>query len=371
MSHAQDDRAKAAPRGEHHEADAGPALQLQPAGAPAVRGNRLAQGPGGGGGASSSGAASVLSHWSEGAPVQLKQAGSDMGSQVHTGPKEEAPTAAQVGSATIHALQSHMKLTAMRMYAVAANMHTIIGAPRNEAGVEPAMQGLQQQYDLIMGDLARLNAEIGKVPGLMRGAMSVEIGMLRGAWYDNNGLAQAMGAVYSFTHDKEGRPLADASSFTGSVSDVQSQLKAIYAVLQIDEGDITNRYLPRGTDVAAAVKEATSEAFDSGLDAIQVCIRRLRADLQSMDDQDADVTAADLVAVVSETAASSKGINAKNLATAKRVVRDVEAFQAELAKRSGPKIAKLAKQIGYNSNVSTNLYALNQRMNEVAKEKKH
>lgn len=304
------------------------------------------------------------------AVVQRKEDDAKDGAQARGG--AEAPSAGQVGSATIAALQSHMKLTAARMYAVAANMHTIVASPANtEAGVEPLMQGLQHQYDAVMGDLSRLEGEISRVPELMRGALAVELGLLRGAWYDNSGLNRALSSVYSFTHDKDGNPRTDAGSFTGSVSAVQRQLAAIYAAAHVDEGDISNRYLARGTDVASALGEAANAAFDSGVYAIQICVRRLKADLDSMDDKDANVTAADLLAAVSATAGASRAINAKNLGSVKKTVHDVEAFQADLAKRSGPKIEKLARQIGYNSNVSVNLHALHQRMDEVAKESKH
>lgn len=298
--------------------------------------------------------------------VQRKGKDADPGA---TATAAEGPSAGQVGSATIHALQSHMKLTAMRMYAVAANMHTILGQPSNTAaGIEPTVQALQQQYDTIMNDLDRLHGEIARVPQLMRGAMSEEIALLRGAWYANNGLNRALSSVYGFTHDKDGRPLADAGSFTGNISAVQGRLSSIFGALHVDEGDIKNQYLERGADVADALGAATSEAFDAGLSAIKTCARRLMIDLESMDDKDADVTAADLMAAASATAASAKGIDAKNLGAAKKAVHDVEALQAELAKRPGPKVARLAKLIGYNSSVSSNLYILHQRMNQVAGE---
>lgn len=303
-----------------------------------------------------------------GAVVQRKPKDSDTA----PGASGEPPSAAQAGSATIHALQSHMKLTAMRMYAVAANLHTILGQPTNtDAGVAPVLQALQQQFDTIMGDLDRLHGEIARVPDLMRGAMSEEIALLRGAWYDNNGLDRALLSVYSFTHDKEGGLRADAVGMTVSITDVQNQLKSIYTALHIDEGDITNHYLPRGTDVATALGTAASEALDSGLQAIQMCTRRLTSDLSSMDDKDANAMAAELLAAVSATAAASKAIDSKNMGAVKKAVHDVEALQAELAKRPGPKIAALARQIGYNSNVSVNLHALHQRMDQVARESKH
>jgi hypothetical protein len=288
------------------------------------------------------------------------------------GASPEPPSGAGADQATIHALQSHMKLTATQMYAVAANMRTILHAPTNtDAGVAPIIQGLQQQFDTIIEALDRLYGEIARVPNLMRGAMSEEISLLRGAWHDNNGLAAALSSVYSFTHDKEGRLTTDATGMTVHASDVQNKLKTIYEVLHIDEADITAHYLPRGTDVATAVGAARSEALDDGVYAMQLCARRITADLSSMEDKDANEKAAELLSAVSATVAAAKAIDAKNLGAVKKAVSEVEALQAELAKRQGAKIETLAKKIGYNSMVSVNLHALHQRMDQVAKEGKH
>jgi hypothetical protein len=99
---------------------------------------------------------------------------------------------------------------------------------------------------------------------------------------------------------------------------------------------------------------------------MSTCAAQLRADLDSMDDKDAMKTATDLLVSASAAASSAKGIDSKNVGAAKQAVHDVEALQAELAKRTGPKIETLAKKIGYNTGLSADLHTLNQKIKEVA-----
>jgi hypothetical protein len=205
----------------------------------------------------------------------------------------------------------------------------------------------------------------------MQGALSEELKLFQAAWHEPRGLASALNTAYSYTHDKEGKQRSDSASYSGNIGRIQDRINAVFATLKVDPKDVSAKMLGRDADIREAVTAAANEALDSGVHAMSFCAARLRADLDSMDDKDANVTATDLLASASAAASAAKGINGKNIGAAKRAVHDVEAVQAELAKRSGPKVEQLAKRIGHNTSLSVDLHTLHQRIDQVAKESRH
>jgi hypothetical protein len=287
---------------------------------------------------------------------------------------KEAPTQTYADQSLLHAIQAHVKLTSARMYAGAARIRGLLESDTSgPAGTAPMLQMLEQEIAIVDNDLSRVLSEIQKVPDVVRNALDDELGMLQGAFHDVQGWANAVNKVY---HRTQG--MADAKGLALSLTPQQDKLKRVFALLGKDPGDVRATYKKHISDPAQQeetrdeeLKSAELEALGFAMHSVEVAVDLIKADLpSSMQDQSKE--ALSLTTSVETLVAMFEPIDPAHIGKMTKLpalLKKIEALQHEVMSMKDAGIDKakaLAPKIGTNTQLSSNVYALKKKIQNVA-----
>ena len=296
--------------------------------------------------------------------------------------RKDAPTQAEADSAVIAAIQSHVKLTAARMHAGAANIIELLKMPTGGAAAQgPMMQLIEAQVTLVNDDLDNLKSEISRVPNVLNGALKIELGAIHGAFHA--AWAPSLNKVGSTTHDKDGKLYDFAQGLDFSVTTAKNKIDGVFAAAGVDEATVTAVYPTRVNDPKTTTQEqrekelgaAEMAALQDGMRSIQVALDLVNADLhssvadQSKEALDLTVSVEQLVAVLGPISPAHIG----KMSKLPILIKQVETLQHEVTKMKDAgedKGKALAPKIGTNTQLSRNLYAIKSKMNEIASDHK-
>lgn len=286
------------------------------------------------------------------------------------------PSQAYADQHVIDALQMHVKLTAARMHAGAAQITSLLKSPPSgEAGLSPMLMQIEAHIGMVNADLENLYAEISRVPNVVRGALTAELGTIQGAFHES--WAPALNRVYAFTHDEAGNVKVEAQGMQLSMTPSQDKIRGIFQAAGVDPNNIHAVLAPRITNPAQAaeqrddeLKAAEMEALKSGMASVETALDLLKADLHSsVSDQskqalDLTVSVAQLVAVLEPISPDHIG----KIAKLPILIHKVEALQGEVMKMNDAgqdKGKALAPKIGHNTTLSSNLFRLKTQINAI------
>ena len=287
---------------------------------------------------------------------------------------DPAPSQAYADQNVINAIQAHVKLTAARMHAGAAQIVDLLKSPTNgPAGSAPMLLQIEAHIALVNDDLDSLSSQISRVPNVLRGTLDVELGALHGAFHQS--WAPALNKVYNFTHDQDGKMHDFAQGMNLSLTPSQNKVRGVFHAAGVDPSNIRAVLAPRITDPANAVEQrdeellaAELEAVKAGMFSVEVALDLLKADLRSsVSDQSQQalaltVSVEQLVAVLGPISPDHIG----KISKLPILIKQVEALQAEvmqMKEADDDKGKALAPKIGYNTQLSSNLYKLKTKIN--------
>jgi hypothetical protein len=311
-------------------------------------------------------------------------AGQSAGDLLKAGPGGAAPGIQQAPSqdyadqSAMQAIQSHMHLTAMRMYSASSRVYDILKLPTNgDAGTGPMLQLLQEQVDGVNNDLDNLASQINKVPNIVHGALDDQARELRGAIHDDFGWAMALNAVYSFTHDAGGNLNDDAQGTHLAITPTIAKIDGIFQTLGISHDTIGITHQPRyGNKEAAAegreqsLLAAEIDALKTSMWSVDVAVDLINADLHSSV-QDQSKEATDLAVSIQTLVDVLEPIDPSHIGKIAKLpllIKKIEAMQAEINKMKeadDDKGKALAPRIGYGSALSNNLHRMKVKIDAV------
>ena len=154
------------------------------------------------------------------------------------------------------------------------------------------------------------------------------------------------------------------------ITATQDRMNATFQYAGVDQNDIAGKAAPRITQENQAHPEqqrdeelaaAEKEAVVDGMSSVEAALELVKADLHSSS-QDLTKQATDLTVSVSQLVAVLEPIDPAHIGKVSKLpglIKQVEALQADVMNmKDEEKGKKLAKTIGYNTQLSSNLHTL-------------
>lgn len=273
---------------------------------------------------------------------------------------KDAPTQAYADQSVIHSVQSHVKLSAARMRAGAANIRDALSKPANgPAGDDPMMQIIQSEIAGVVDDLDNLQLEIMHASKVVGGTLSPELGALYGAFHET--WAPALNAVWSRTHDQDGNLRPNYQGYSLGVTSTQDKLQSVYQAAGVNPADLKATLGKRIADPAQAVEQRDEELQEAEMEALKASIYSVEVgmDLVKSDLRAASVDtskASDLTRSVEQLVHVIEPINASHIGKIAKLpvmLKQLQALQGEVDGMAEGK--DLAARIGTHSQMSFNI----------------
>lgn len=286
-----------------------------------------------------------------------------------------APSQMQADGGLLHAIQAHAKLTAARMHAGAVTINALLKSPTSgDAGTGPLMQQLDAQITMVNDDVDALAAAVSRVPNAAHGQAELgpELGAVHGAFHQS--WAPALNRIYSFTRDENDKVKDFAQGYDFSVTTSRTKIRALFRAAGVEETELKAELAPRIKDneqVAEQrddeLKAAELDALRTGMSSVEIAVDLIKADLHSsVSDQSKE--ALDLMVAVEQLAGVFEQINPDHIGKIAKLpllIKQVEELQAEVMKMKEADEDKgkaLAPKIGYNTQLSRNLFRLKSKI---------
>lgn len=285
-----------------------------------------------------------------------------------------APSQAYGDQLVIGAIQAHMKLTAARMHAGGAQITNLLKSDTSgPAGHAVMMADIAAQIALVNNDLDALKGQIARVPQLMAGALTDELGALHGAFHES--WAPAVNRVYSFTRDDKGNVKDFAVGLDLSLTPSQVKIREIFKIAGVDQQQIKAVLAPRLKSADGLLeqrddelKEAELEALKSGMASVETSLALVKADLHGSA-PDLGKQALGLTVSVEQLVAVFEPIAPEHIGKISKLpvlIKEVEALQAEVMnlKHAGHDKGT-ARTLGHETQLSRNLYRLKTKIKTI------
>lgn len=201
--------------------------------------------------------------------------------------QKDAPTEGYADQSLMHAVQAHVKLSAARMRAGAANIVNWLKQPTTgPAGDAPMFDSIQSEIAAVVDDLDNLQLEITHASKLLDAAtLGPELAELNGAFHET--WAPALNSVYARTHDQDGNLYSQYQGMSLGVTSTQDKLRFVFQAAGVSAADLKAQAGPRIKSRDAKevqeqrdeeLKDAELSALKEGMYAVEVALELATSD---------------------------------------------------------------------------------------------